>query len=145
MHHEEMKVENLFGQRFYKDKERGGSKKVKNIYLNSTVANTDRPIISKTNCIERNLNDAKSLFGNNKESGVDKFLARHPIGHAKNGLLKTKVHVLNTTRNIGFCCLLLNITYAFILNVFPTKTYACSLNVVLGSKVRCASKNNIHN
>ena len=90
MHHEEMKGENLFGQRFYKDKERGGSKKVKNIYLNSTVANTDRPIISKTNCIEQNLNDAKSLFGNNKESGVDKFIASRPIFRAPNRARKNR-------------------------------------------------------
>ena len=41
-----------------------------------------------------------------------------PIGHAKTELLKTKVHVLNTTRNVGFRSLLLNITYAIQLQTF---------------------------
>ena len=35
-----------------------GSKKVKNIYANFSVANTHKPINYKTNCLEKNLNDA---------------------------------------------------------------------------------------
>ena len=35
-----------------------GSKKVKNISLNSSVANTGRPIVSKTHRLEESLNDA---------------------------------------------------------------------------------------
>ena len=39
-----------------------GSKKVTNICLNSSVANTDRSIISKTNHLEENLNDANRVL-----------------------------------------------------------------------------------
>ena len=41
------------------------SKNVKK-YLKCSIANTDRPIISKTNCLEDNLNDANRSFENNK-------------------------------------------------------------------------------
>ena len=37
------------------------------IYINSSVVNTDRPIISKTNCLKENLNDANRSFENNEE------------------------------------------------------------------------------
>ena len=42
------------------------SKKVKNIFLNSSVGNNDRPIISKTNNLEKDLNDANRVFENSK-------------------------------------------------------------------------------
>ena len=48
-----------------------GSKKVKNISLNSSVANTERPIISKTHRLEESLNDANRSFENNKEWSND--------------------------------------------------------------------------
>ena len=40
---------------------------VKNSCLNSSVANTDRTIISKTNHLEENLDDANRVFENSKE------------------------------------------------------------------------------
>ena len=42
-------------------------KKSKNICLNSSVANSDRPIIYKTNQLEESLNDANRVFENSKE------------------------------------------------------------------------------
>ena len=62
-----MTGQNLFGQQFWEKKNYVGSKEVKNICLNFSVANTDRTVISKTNCLEENLNDANCSFGNNKE------------------------------------------------------------------------------
>ena len=58
-----------------------GSKKVKNICLNSSVANTDRPIISKTNHLEENLDDANRIFEDSKKcsnafQSVQKQVAR---------------------------------------------------------------------
>ena len=67
LRHEEAKGKNVFGQRFYK-KKIACLKKVKNICLNSSVANTDRHIISKTNCLKQNLNDGNPSFESNKES-----------------------------------------------------------------------------
>ena len=67
-----------------------GSRKVKNICLNSSVANTDRPLISKTNHLEENLNDANRVFENSKEcsnefQSVQKYILQNPknivIGH----------------------------------------------------------------
>ena len=67
------------------------------------------------------------LVSNDKSTGVNKFLSRRPkdarkiflralsgaqvklrdrSGMQKNGPLKTKVHVLDTTTNIAFCSLL---------------------------------------
>ena len=43
-----------------------GSKKVKNICLKSSVANTERAIISKANHLEDILNDANRVFENTK-------------------------------------------------------------------------------
>ena len=43
-----------------------GSKKIKNICLNYSVANTDRPIIFKTNDLEETLNDADHVLQNPK-------------------------------------------------------------------------------
>ena len=43
------------------------SKNAKKKYLNSSVVNTDRTIISKTTCPEENLDDANRSFKNNKE------------------------------------------------------------------------------
>ena len=40
---------------------------VKNNCLNSSVANTDRTIISKRNHLEENLDDANRVFENSKE------------------------------------------------------------------------------
>ena len=56
-----MTEQNLYGKRFYKEKNIVGSKKVDNICLNYSVANTDRPTISKTNHLEENLNDANCV------------------------------------------------------------------------------------
>ena len=55
------------GQPFQKKKNYVGSKKVKNICLNSSAVNTDRPIISETNHLEENLNDTNRVFKNSKE------------------------------------------------------------------------------
>ena len=67
LHHEEAKGKNVYGQRFYK-KKIACLKKVKNICLNSSVTNTDRHIISKTNCLKQNLNDENPSFESNEES-----------------------------------------------------------------------------
>ena len=72
IHHEEMMGQNLFEQQFLK-KKKLESKRVKNIYLISLVANTDRPIISKSNWIEENLNDANRSFKNKKKNAVSQF------------------------------------------------------------------------
>ena len=78
-----MKGQNLLGQRFYKKKIFVGSKKLKNIYLNSSVANTDRPVISKTNRFEENLNDANRSFENNKEcSNAIQSVKKHRLQKA---------------------------------------------------------------
>ena len=62
-----------------------GSKKVKNICLNSLVANTDRPIISKANRLKENLNDANCSFENNKEcSSVFQSVQKHRLQNTKN-------------------------------------------------------------
>ena len=83
LHHEKVKGQNLFGQRFYKKKIFVGSKKLKNIYLNSSVANTDRPVISKTNRFEENLNDANRSFENNKEcSNAIQSVKKHRLQKA---------------------------------------------------------------
>ena len=61
-----MTGQNLYGQRFLKKKNNVGSKKIKNICLNYSVANTDRPVIFKTNDLEETLNDADRVFENRK-------------------------------------------------------------------------------
>ena len=75
------------------------SKKVKIIYLNSSIAANDRPIISKRNCSEENLNDANHSFENDKEcssiyQSVQKHRLRNPenivIGHLR--ILTGKKH-----------------------------------------------------
>ena len=48
-----------FDNDFRRTKNHLGSKKVKIISLNSSVANTGRPIISRTNFLEENFNDSK--------------------------------------------------------------------------------------
>ena len=59
---------NLFGQPFYKRKGIYMFKKCKKkIYLNSSVVNSHRTIISKTTCPQENLDDANRSFENNKE------------------------------------------------------------------------------
>ena len=60
-----MTGQSLHRQRFYQEKN-VGSKKVKNICLKSSVANTERPIISKANHLEDILNDANRVFENTK-------------------------------------------------------------------------------
>ena len=53
-------------------------KKGKKYFLMSLVANTDRPIISKSNWIEENLNDANCSF-KNKKNEVSQFnQSRYP-------------------------------------------------------------------
>ena len=92
-----------------------GSKKVKNICLNSSVANTDRPIISKTNDLEETLNDANRVFESSKEcsnafQSVQKYRLQNPkdiaIGHLNVNSLGNKfeaVEVLvQNTVNICF-------------------------------------------
>ena len=54
---------------------------VKNNCFNSSVANTDRPIISKTNHLEENLDDANRVFEDSKKcsnafQSVQKQVAR---------------------------------------------------------------------
>lgn len=54
LHHEEVKEQNLIGQQFC-EKKIVGSKNLK-------IFNTDRAMISKTNCLEKSLNDANPIF-----------------------------------------------------------------------------------
>ena len=62
-----------------------GSKKVKTVYFNSSVANTDGPIISKTICLEENLNDANRSFEKNKEySNAFQSVQKHRLQNLKN-------------------------------------------------------------
>ena len=62
-----------------------GSKKVTNICLNSSVANTDRSIISKTNHLEENLNDANRVFENIKAcSNAFHSVQKHRLQNPKN-------------------------------------------------------------
>ena len=61
-----MKGHNLFDNDFT-GKKIVSSKKVEDTYLNSSAANTNGPIISKTNCLYEDLNDANRSFENNKE------------------------------------------------------------------------------
>ena len=98
-----MTGQNLCGQRFQKEKNIVNSKKVQNIYLNSSVANTDRPIISTTNHLEENLNDANRVFENSKEcsnafQSVQKHRLQNPknivIGHINVNSLKSKFDVV---------------------------------------------------
>ena len=82
------------------------------------------------------------LFG-----AQDKLRAQS--GKQLNGPLKTEVHVLETTRNIAFCSLLpkypLQFSFLMCLHLKFIQWDFCCLNVVLTSKIRCASKNNFHN
>ena len=51
----------------------------------SAVANTDRPTISKTNCLEKDLNDANHSFGNNREcSYAFQSVQKHRLQNPKN-------------------------------------------------------------
>ena len=62
-----------------------GSKKIKNICLNYSVANTDRPIIFKTNDLEETLNDADRVFENRKEcSNAFQSVQKHRLQNPKN-------------------------------------------------------------
>ena len=80
-----MTGQNLFGQGFQKKKKLCWLKKVKNICLNSSAANTDRHIISKTNCLEENLNDTNRSFENNKEcSNAFQSVQKHRLQNPKN-------------------------------------------------------------
>ena len=80
-----MTEQNLYGKRFYMEKNIEGSKKVDNICLNSSVANTDRPIISKTNHLEENLNDANRVFRKSKEcSNAFQSVHKHTLQNPKN-------------------------------------------------------------
>ena len=73
------------GKDFKRKKNCVGSKKVKNICLNSSAANTGRPIISKTNCLEENLNDTNRSFENNKEcSNAFQSVQKHRVQNPKN-------------------------------------------------------------
>ena len=71
-----------------------------------------------------------------------------PIG-AKKRVPKPKVHVLEKTRNIAFYSLLpkyhLLLSFLMCFRQKFTQCDFCSLNVVLISKIRWASKNNFHN
>ena len=79
--HEEVTRQNLFGQGFHKKKNHVGSKKVKNVCLNSSVANT---IISKRNCLEKNLNDPNRSFENSKEcSNTFGLVQKHKLQNPK--------------------------------------------------------------
>ena len=65
-----------------------GSKKVKNICLNSSLANTDRSIISETDHLEENLNDANRAFKNNEEcSNTFQSVQKHKLPNPKNILI----------------------------------------------------------
>ena len=85
---------------------------------------------------------------------MDKFLSRHPTFRARNltcapdRALKTKVHVLDTTRNAAVCSLLskyhLKLSFLMYFHQKFTQWGFCGLNVVSTSKIRCASKNNFH-
>ena len=71
LHDEEVAGQILFkNTKILEEKKYVGSKKVKNIYANSSVANTHKPIIYKTNCLEKNLNDANRSFENKERSST---------------------------------------------------------------------------
>ena len=60
-------------------------KKGKNICLTSSVANTDRTIISKTNNLEEKFNDANRVFENSKEcSNAFQLVQKHRLQYPKN-------------------------------------------------------------
>ena len=68
-----------------REKNNVGSKKVTNICLNSSVANTGRPIISNTNHLEEDLNDANHVFENSKEcSNAFQSVQKHRLQNPKN-------------------------------------------------------------
>ena len=71
---------------FKRKKNYVGSKKVKNICLNSSVANNDRPIISKTNCLEENLNDPNCSIENKKgcSNAFHQSVQKHSLQNPKN-------------------------------------------------------------
>ena len=83
---------------FKRKKKCFSSKKVKNICLNSSVANTARLIISKTNCLEENLNGENSSFENNKKcSYAFQSVQKHRLQNPKNNI---KGHLnVNSLRN----------------------------------------------
>ena len=62
-----------------------GSKKVRNIFLNSLVAKTYRPIIFKAIHLKENLNHANRVFENNKEcSNAFQSVQKHRFQNPKN-------------------------------------------------------------
>ena len=66
----------------------------------------------------------------------------------KKQALKTKAHVLVTTRNTAFCSLLskYHLQLSFLMCFHQVTQWGfCSPNVVLTSKMRCASKDHFHN
>ena len=74
---------------------------------------------------------------------------RAQLGMQLNSPIKTKVHVLDTTRNIAFCSLLskypLQPSFLICFHQKFTQWDFYYFNVVLTSKIRCASKSNLHN
>ena len=64
------------------------TKKVKNICLDSDTANTDRPIISNSNTLERNVNCANQSLDNNVEcSNAFQAVHNHRLQNPKNILM----------------------------------------------------------
>ena len=98
IHQEEMMGQNRFEKQFLK-KKKLESKRVKNIYLISLVANTDRPIISKSNWIEENLNDANRSFKNKKKCSKPVQLVQKPKSQNHNNIVIGHLTV-NPLRNI---------------------------------------------
>ena len=59
--------------------------KGKNICSTSSVANTDRPIISKTNNLEEKFNDGNRVFENSKKcSNAFESVQKHRLQNPKN-------------------------------------------------------------
>ena len=83
-----------------------GSKKVRNICLNSLVANTDGPIIFKAIHLKENLNDANRVFENNKEcSNAFQSVQKHRLQNPKNAVIghltvKSRRHKFETVEEL---------------------------------------------
>ena len=76
------------------------SKKVINICLNSSVANTGRPIISKINRLKENLNDANRSFKNNEECS-NAFQLVYRLQNPKNIVIGRNIVIsMEISRNI---------------------------------------------
>ena len=72
------------------------------------------------------------------------FHTARPIGHANKRALKTKVNIIDTTRNTAFCSLLSKYHLQFSFLTFFQEKFKkrgfCSLNVVLKPKINASQR-----